>query len=144
MPATAVSYEKASLSLSAAQRIVEAGIAKADEVGVPSAIVVVDESGQLKAFARMDGAGLIATEVALNKAYTSAATGAPTSGVHEFIKSDAGALLSMPHVPRFTVVAGGLPIAVDGATVGALGVSGGPAQVDAEIAEAALGAVTEE
>lgn len=143
MPATAVSYDKASLSLSAAERVVEAGVAKAGEAGVPIAIAVVDESGRLKAFARMDGAGLIATDVALSKAYTSAATGAPTAAVHEFIKSDAGSLLSMPHMPRFTVVAGGLPIAIDGAIAGAVGVSGGPADLDNEIAEAALSAVLE-
>lgn len=144
MPATAVSYEKPSLSLSAAHRVVDAGIAKAREVGVPAAIAVVDESGRLKAFARMDGAGLIATDVALNKAYTAAATGAPTAGVHEFISADAGALLSMPHLPHFTVVAGGVPVDVDGATAGAVGVSGGPADVDNDIAEAAVRALAEQ
>ncbi|MGH8572999.1 MAG: GlcG/HbpS family heme-binding protein [Gammaproteobacteria bacterium] len=138
MPATALSYQKASVSVSAAQRIVEAGIAKATDLDVPVTIAVVDESGHLKAFARMDGAGLIATDVALNKAYTSAATGAPTSGVHQFISSDPGSLLSMPHLPRFTVVAGGIPIGVDGATVGAVGVSGGSPEVDDQIAEAAV------
>jgi len=141
MSAITVTYQKRSLSFSAAQRVIDAGLAKAREVDLSVAIAVVDESGHLKAFARMDGAGLIATEVAVNKAYTAAATGAPTAAVHEFIGSDPGSLLSMPHVPRFTVVAGGVPLAVDGAMAGAVGVSGGPADLDAEIAEAAVGAL---
>lgn len=141
MPATTVSFHKSSLSLEGAQQVLEAGIANARDAGVPVAIGIVDESGRLKAFCRMDDAGLIASEVAINKAYTAAATGALTSGVHEFISSDAGALLSMPHLPDFTVVAGGVPLVVDGAVVGAVGVSGGPVAVDNDIADAAAGAL---
>jgi uncharacterized protein GlcG (DUF336 family) len=79
--------------------------------------------------------------VALNKAYTAAITGAPTSAVHDFVATDAAAVLSMPQLPRFMLVAGGLPIGVDGVTVGAIGVSGGTASMDADVAQAALAAL---
>jgi uncharacterized protein GlcG (DUF336 family) len=137
----ALTFEKSSLTLEATQMIIAAGIAKAEELGVPAAIAVVDEGGATKAFARMDGAGLIATDVAMAKAYTAAATGVPTATFHEFIKMDQAAELSMPHLPRITAVAGGIPIGTEnGPAAGAVGVSGGPVDVDMQIAEAAVAA----
>ncbi len=141
MSDTAVSYEKRSLALSAAHEIIEAALRRAGELNLPVAIAVVDEGAHLKAFARVDGAGLVASEVALNKAYTAAATGAPTSTVHDFVATDAAAVLSMPQLPRFMLVAGGLPISIDGAILGAIGVSGGTASMDADVAQAALAAL---
>ena len=68
-------------------------------------------------------------------------TGAPTAGVHQFVASDAGSLISMPQIPGFTVVAGGLPLQADGSTLGAIGVSGATAELDLQVATAALAAL---
>ena len=59
-----------SVTLSAAQAVVEAARAKAEEIGVPMNIAVVDEGNNLTAFARMDGAWLGSIDIAQNKAYT--------------------------------------------------------------------------
>jgi uncharacterized protein GlcG (DUF336 family) len=58
------------MTLSAAQKVVEGARAKADEIGVPMNIAVVDEGNNLTAFARMDGAWLGSIDIAQNKAYT--------------------------------------------------------------------------
>ena len=59
-----------SVTLSAAQAVVDAARAKADEIGVPMNIAVVDDGNNLTAFARMDGAWLGSIDIAQNKAYT--------------------------------------------------------------------------
>ena len=66
------------LNLSAAQAIIEAARVKADEIGVPMDIAVVDEGNNLVAFARMDGAWLGSIDIAQNKAYTARAFDMPT------------------------------------------------------------------
>jgi uncharacterized protein GlcG (DUF336 family) len=62
---------KASISYADARTCVEAAYESARNIGVPMAIAVVDDSGILKAFVRMDGAALLAIQVAQDKAYTS-------------------------------------------------------------------------
>ena len=61
-----------SITLSAAQVVVEVARARATEIGVPMNIAVVDAGGNLVAFARMDGAWLGSIDIAKNKAYTAA------------------------------------------------------------------------
>lgn len=63
----------ASLSLEDAQRVIQAGIEKAEEVGQPQNVAVVDVGGNLVAHARMDGAWLGSVDIAINKAFTSRA-----------------------------------------------------------------------
>lgn len=63
-------YEKKSITLEMAKRIIEAAENKAEEIGVPMVIAIVDESGNLKALSRMDRAALLAIQVAQDKAYT--------------------------------------------------------------------------
>jgi glc operon protein GlcG len=137
-----ITYTNETITLVAAQKAASAGIAAAQEIGILVSIVVVDPAGHPMAVVRMDGASILTYEVAYKKAWTAATTGAPTAGVHQFIDSDPGSLLSMPHVRNFSVVAGGLPIAVDDRCVGALGVSGATAELDLKVAEAALAAIT--
>jgi glc operon protein GlcG len=129
------------ISLQSAQAAIQAGVAAANGLGVPMSIVVVDAAGIPVAVSRMDGASVLSYEVAHRKAWTSAVAGAPTAGVHQFISSDAGSLLSMPQVPNFTVVAGGLPFREGDRCVGAVGVSGATAELDLKVAEAAAAAL---
>jgi uncharacterized protein GlcG (DUF336 family) len=131
------------ISLAAAQRVTLAGVEAASHMGVPMAVVVLDCAGQLVSAVRMDGATLLAYEVALRKAWTSAMAGAPTAGVHQFVSSDAGALLSMPHVPNFTTVGGGIPLMDQGVCIGAVGISGATVELDSKVAAAAAAALTE-
>ena len=81
-------YQKQSVSTDLARRMITAAEEKARELGVPMNIAVVDESGVLKAFSRMDGAALVSVQIAQDKAYTAVGFGMPTHGWHEFIKDD--------------------------------------------------------
>jgi uncharacterized protein GlcG (DUF336 family) len=122
-------------------RIVDAAVTKAEEVGQRSVVAVVDVAGELKAYCRMDGAPLLSVSIAQNKAYTSAAFGMPTHQWHDFIKDDHPLLHGIVHTPRLVVFGGGYPIVVDGAVVGAIGISGGHYSDDMAVAEGALAAV---
>ena len=47
--------KKHSISAELAQRMVDAAVAKARELGVTENVAILDEGGNLKAFSRMDG-----------------------------------------------------------------------------------------
>lgn len=132
-------FAKQSITTEVAHRVIAAAEAKAGEKGRPMAIAVVDESGVLKAFSRMDGAPLLAVQVAQDKAYTAAGFNLSTDGWFDFIKDDpplaAGAA---PGIDRLVVFGGGYPIQVDGTAVGGIGVSGGHYTEDMEVAQAGL------
>ena len=131
---------KQSVSHESAQKMVAAAVAKAAELGVPQVVAVLDESGLLKAFCRMDGAALISIEVAQNKAYT-ALFGMPSQDFYNFIKDDPALLAGVPHIPRIAIFGGGLPIKVGDKVVGGIGVSGGTVEQDVACAQAGLDSV---
>lgn len=135
------SLTRQSISQAASDRLIAAATAKALEIGVPSAIAIVDESGILKAFRRMDGAALLAVDIATNKAWTSVSFGIPTHGWFDFIKNDPPLLHGIVHTPRLVVFGGGFPIMDQGQLIGGIGVSGGHYEQDMVVAEAALAAL---
>jgi len=135
------SFDKSSITLEAAQQAVAAAAAKAEEIGVPMAIAVVDPDGTLKAFSRMDGAALLAVRVAQQKAWTAISFGVPTQGLWEFIKEDPPLLHSLPHQEDMILFGGGSPINIDGKMIGGIGVSGGHYSQDQECADAGLAAL---
>ena len=131
---------KQSVSHESAQKMVAAAVAKATELSVPQVVAVLDESGLLKAFCRMDGAALVSIEVAQNKAYT-ALFGMPSQDFYNFIKDDPALLAGVPHIPRIAIFGGGLPIKVGDKVVGGIGVSGGTVEQDVACAQAGLDSV---
>jgi len=130
--------QKKSISAELAQKMVDAALAKANAIGVPVDIAILDDGGNLKAFSRMDGAPILSIEIAQNKAYT-ALFGLPTQDFFNFIQGNPSLLAGIPQVARVAAYGGGLPIKVDGAIVGAIGVSGSTVQNDVDCAQAALG-----
>ncbi|MFT3883569.1 MAG: heme-binding protein [Gemmatales bacterium] len=133
---------QAVISQEAADILIVGATAKATEMGLNMAIAVVDCSGALKAFRRMDGAPLLSTDIATNKAYTAAAYGLATHVWHDFIKEDPPLLHGIVHTPRLVVFGGGYPVEIDGSIVGAIGISGGHYAQDMQVAEAALEALS--
>jgi uncharacterized protein GlcG (DUF336 family) len=132
---------KHSISSELAQRMVDAAVAKARELGVAENVAILDDGGNLKAFGRMDGAPILSIGIAQNKAYT-ALFGVSTQDLFNFIQSDPSLLAGMPTIPRLAAWGGGFPIKVNGEVVGAIGVSGAPAvQNDVDCASAALALV---
>ncbi|OJU13013.1 MAG: glycolate utilization protein [Caulobacterales bacterium 68-7] len=118
-----------------------AGLAKANALGVAANIAVLDAGTHLKAFIRMDAAVLGSIDVAQGKARTAALFGISSEAVWDYCKPGApapglersnGGLMTFP---------GGVPLIVEGALIGAVGVSGGSPAQDAEIAQAAAAAL---
>jgi uncharacterized protein GlcG (DUF336 family) len=136
------SYERRSISAAGAERVIAAGIAKAEAIGVPMVIAVRDESGILKALMRMDGSPLMSVEVAQAKAHTAAATSFDTHGLWEYISSEPQLLASMPAQPGMAIFGGGVPLIEAGTAIGAVGASGGSHDEDATVAEAAAAALS--
>jgi uncharacterized protein GlcG (DUF336 family) len=133
--------KKHSISSELAQKMVNAAVAKATELGVSENVAILDDGGNLKAFNRMDGASMPTIEIALNKAYT-ALFGVSTLDFFNFIQGDPSLLAGIPTLPRVAAWGGGFPIKVNGEVVGAIGVSGAPTvQNDIDCASAALGLV---
>lgn len=130
------------LSLSQAQAALAAGQARAAALGVPVNIAVLDAAAHLKAFGRMDDAVLGSIDVALGKARTAALFGITSEAVWDYCKPGApapglersnGGLMTFP---------GGVPLRnADGRLLGAVGVSGGSPDQDADIARAAAAAL---
>lgn len=134
---------KPTISAELAARVFDAAAVHAQSLDKGFAIAVVDESGLLKTFHRTDGAPLIATQIAQDKASTAVAFGMPSHGWYDFIKDDAPFALGAPTgIDRLVVFGGGYPIVVDDAVVGAIGVSGSDYSEDMQVAEAGSDAVT--
>jgi uncharacterized protein GlcG (DUF336 family) len=131
--------KKNSISAKAARAMIAAAVAKAEEMGHPFTIAVVDESGVLKAYERMDGSAFVSVQLAQDKAYTAIGFGLSTDGWYDFIKEDGPLAMGAPAgIDRLVTFGGGYPITVDGAVVGGIGVSGGHYTQDMEVAQAGL------
>jgi uncharacterized protein GlcG (DUF336 family) len=127
-----------SITTGAAESVVAAARRRAEELDVAVNIAVVDDTGLLTVFCRMDGATGPAGEIAQDKAYTAAGFGMPTEDWAEFIKDDPTLVVgALTGIRRLIVFAGGHPLRVDGVVVGAVGVSGGTPDQDAELAQVA-------
>jgi uncharacterized protein GlcG (DUF336 family) len=106
-------------------------------MSVPVTVVVVDEGGNLKALRRMGGAPLVSIQTATNKAYAAAAIGMSVDDFFQAIKEDAAAVASFASRPGLCLIAGGVPLIVDGELVGGIGVAGAMTGAqDRRIAEA--------
>ena len=135
--------KKHSISYELAQKMANAAVAKARELGVTENVAILDDGGNLKAFSRMDGTPVPTIEIAQNKAYT-ALFGISTQDFFNFIQGDPSLLAGIPNLARVAAWGGGFPIKVDGEVVGAIGVSGAPTvQNDEECAKAALALVSD-
>lgn len=125
------------LTLAEARRVLEAALGKAEAIGQPMNVAVVDGGGYLLAFARQDGAILASVDIATGKARTAAlmkmstaelgraaAPGAPLYG----IEVTNGGLV---------IFGGGIPlVGKRGDVVGAIGVSAGSVEQDVAVAQA--------
>ena len=69
--------KKHSISSELAQKMVDAVVAKARELGVSENVAILDDGGNLKAFSRMDGASMPTIEIAQKKAYTAHSASPP-------------------------------------------------------------------
>lgn len=135
-------YSGEELTLEAAQKVLDAALAKAKEQGTKMNVTILDAGGHLKAFARMDGAYLGSIDVSMKKAKTSILFQMP-SGVLGSLSQPGGDLYSIENSNGGLIsFAGGVPIQnKDGVTIGAIGVSGSSVANDLAVAEAGAGAL---
>jgi glc operon protein GlcG len=133
----ALAAEEPAMSLALAKRVAGAAAVEAARLSAPGgAIAIVDEGGHLVYLERLDGTFPAAAVVSNEKARTAALFRQPTANLENAIKNGRSALLG---VSVMTPLQGGVPIALDGRVLGAIGVSGAAsAQQDTEIAEAAV------
>ncbi|RBW48841.1 GlcG/HbpS family heme-binding protein [Marinobacter sp. F3R11] len=127
------------LDLAEARLLIEGAAAKARDIGVPMCVAVVDESGNLIAFERMNGGKTSSVTIAQDKAFTAAAAKKAT---HEYNAANVpGSLAFGIHTEvggRISSVGGGLPVIVDGEVVGGIGLSSGTPQQDMDCAQAGI------
>lgn len=143
------SVPSATLTAEATSLALQATVAHAEALGIRINVAVTDASGTLAGFLRMPGAFLHSIDIAIDKAYTAASFGFPTSRWTDIFKDNEALRLGMPHRPRLVVFGGGLPIVEPGADgtpgggthLGGIGVSGGSAEQDEECALAGLRAI---
>ena len=127
------------LSLEKARKIIRAGERKAKEMNIAAVFAVVNPEGNLIIEERMDNAILVSVEVAYKKAYTAAALKLNTQDLTALVQPGA-MFYGLQSDPKYIVFGGGMLLKVDGKIVGAVGVSGGSAQEDMEIAKACVNA----
>src|SRR5215831_20627133 len=122
------------LTLTEANRMIQAAVAKAQEINVKISVAVCDIGGNLVAFSRMDGASAASATVAQGKAAASAGFGRPSGA----LAADSPVLQSIIATlgGRMLPAQGAVPIYKHGELVGAIGGSGATAQQDEECAHA--------
>lgn len=131
------------IGLDQAQTVVDAALKKAEEIATLMNVTVVDAGGNLKAFARMDGAWLGSIDISAKKARTA-----------RFFDMDSGAIgeLSQPGGPLYNIEVsngglitfpGGVPLkGASGEIIGAIGVSGSTVENDQTVAVAGASALS--
>jgi uncharacterized protein GlcG (DUF336 family) len=132
------------ITLEIANRAINAAVRKSQKMNVKQNIAIVDRGGNLKAFARMDGAWLGSIDIAVKKARTARLFELETGDIGKMSKPNGplygielsnGGLISFP---------GGIPLTnEDGEVVGAIGVSGGTVKEDQAVAEDGADAVAD-
>ena len=122
------------LSTGEIQKVLNAAVAKAQEIGVPMGISIVDAGGNLIGFLKMDGAFIHTNHTSFSKAYTAASIRKPSgsSGIPPNITAE----ISSTTGGKFTTLPGGLPLMKDGKVIGGIGVGGGKGEQDEAVAKA--------
>jgi glc operon protein GlcG len=129
---------KKTLNLAAIKTMVAAAEAEAGKRNVEVTLCIVDESGNLLFFQKADRAPLNTIQFAQKKARHSAAYKSPSKNGADAVKKGNLEVLAFPD---FFPNQGGLPIQVDGQTIGAIAASGAKSEIDEAIAQAGLDAL---
>lgn len=124
-----------SVTLDEAKRAAQPALAEAKKNGWTVAVAVVDPSGNLVYYEKMDNTQLGSATVAVDKARSATLFKRPTKAFQDAMTSGPGGarVLSLHGA---TPIEGGIPLLVEGKIVGAIGVSGAASAQDAQCAEA--------
>jgi len=136
--AQAQTADRKVITLDGAKAILAAAEAEALKNKWTVAIAVVDESGNLIAFHKVDDTQVGSIDIAIGKARTAARMKRPTKALEDAI---AGGRTVMLAVDGLTPLEGGVPVMLGGRVIGAVGVSGVTSQQDAQVAQAGVAAL---
>lgn len=125
------------LTHAAVMLMLQEGIRRAEDIGQPQCIVIVDASGVTLGQIRMSGAKYLSLKSALAKARTAGSIKVPSDAIPEAV----GLAIAAATDNNVTRLGGGLPIFMDGVCVGGIGVGSGTAEQDLSVAHAALSAI---
>lgn len=124
------------LTLQFAKSLVNEIEKKAQELGIKAVVAVADDGGNLILLHRMDDAYIASIDIAINKAYTAVALKMPTETVGRLSQPGSPLYgLQFTNNNRLVIFGGGTPLKREGIIFGGLGVSGGTAEQDIELAE---------
>lgn len=137
--ATAVPQYGDNISHEQARRAIGAAVAEARRINVSMAIAVVDTSGNLVAFEKMDNTQNASVLVAQNKAVSAAMYRRPTKAFQDALVAG-GANLRILTLPHMNAVEGGVPLTQGGKIIGAIGASGGSPDQDSTVAAGGVSA----
>lgn len=126
------------LTVEDCQKVLAAAEAEARKNHWAVCIAIVDDGGHLLTFQRLDGCAIASVAIAQGKARSAAIRRRPTKSDEDMVNNGRTSALSMPGI---TFLEGGVPIIVDGETIGAVGVSGVKSVEDAQIAQAGINAL---
>ena len=124
------------LTLEEANRMVQAGIAKAVELNVSMSIAVCDAGGHLLAFNRMAAASAVSATVAQGKAAAAAGFGRPSGSLQADSPVIQSIIANMGG--RMLAAQGAVDIRKNGELVGSIGGSGATGQQDEDCAKAGI------
>jgi glc operon protein GlcG len=124
-----------SIGVDAAKKAAAAALAEARKNNWFMAIAVVDTSGTLVYYEKMDNTQTGSATVAIDKAKTAALFKRPSKAFQDAVAAG-GPGLRVLALPGATPIEGGLPIIVNNQVIGAIGVSGGSSEQDGVCAQA--------
>jgi len=130
----------APITLEQAKKVIAGAEAESKKNSWNMVITVLDSGGHVVLVERMDGAQLGSIEVARDKAWSAVAFRRPTK-VFEDLVGQGGPNLRLLKLSGASPIEGGIPIVVDGKVIGAVGVSGGTAPQDGQVAKAGIDAL---
>ena len=126
------------ITLEAAKTMMAAAEAEARKNGWNMAIAIVDAAGNTILFERLDETQPGSIAVAQNKARTAANFKRPTKALEDLVTAGRTVFLA---IDGLLPLQGGVPVTIEGKVIGAVGVSGGTAAQDEQVALAAVGAL---
>ena len=136
-----LSHKQENIHWQVAHEAVQAAVEHAKGIDVHIAVAVVDNGGNLVAFLRSEQGSYMSVTIAIDKAYTSASFGVPTSQWAELLPSGSTLREGIVNRDRFIAFGGGLPIIINGECLGAIGASGASEEQDEACAQAGLNTI---
>ena len=125
------------ITLEQARKISAAAQQNAQQNGWLMVVAIMDAGGHLVLLERMDQAQFGSVQVAQDKARSAVAFRRPTKAFHDMVAAG-GEGLRMLVMSGAVPIDGGLPILINGAVVGSIGISGGTSAQDGQVAQAGL------